>query len=440
MIVMKFGGTSVKDAVAMSQSANIVTSQSAQKPIVVLSACSGITNKLVQLSTAIISNHKFADTIIAEIIEHHRTVVRELSVREEIRTQLQVAVEQKIEEFTTFLKGITLLKECTPRSTDTLLSFGEFFSTTIFTYLLQNLGIKAVFVSAKDCIKTTRDFGRAIVDYEASKQSILQIIPSILEKTDCIVTQGFVGSFEGITTTLGRGGSDFSAAVFGYALSTKEIQIWTDVSGVYTTDPRMVPSATTIPQLTFDEIRDLSVYGAKVLHPETILPAVKSSIPVKVLNTFRPEDKGTVIHTIPMKSIGKAKAVSALKQCLTFSIFVPIEQESEEVLHQIIPKLQKEGIPIFILTLTESCIQFTTNVALEDVLPLLQNVKYLFHKTSLLCVLIESQLSTRSSIIKSIESFDILQVSINSSEHSIVVICKEEDTVPIVTAIHATII
>jgi len=440
MIVMKFGGTSVQDAAAMSQSANIVTSQSAQKPIVVLSACSGITNKLVQLSTAIISNHKFADTIITGIIEHHRTVVKELSVSEEIRAQLKVAVEKKIEEFTTFLKGITLLKECTPRSTDTLLSFGEFFSTTIFTYLLQDLGLKSVFVSAKDCIKTSRDFGRAIVDYEASKQSIQQIIPSILEQADCIVTQGFVGSFEGITTTLGRGGSDFSAAVFGYALSTKEIQIWTDVSGVYTTDPRMVPTATTIPQLTFDEIRDLSVYGAKVLHPETILPAVKSSIPVKVLNTFRPEDVGTVIHTVPMKSIGKAKAVSALKQCLTFSIFVPIEQESEIVLQTVFTKLQNEGISVFLLTLTESCIQFTTNSTLEDVLPLLQNVKYSFQKTSLLCVLVEAKLKTRSSIVKSFESFDILQISINSSEHSMIIICKEEDTVPIVTAIHSTII
>ena len=437
---MKFGGTSVQHAVAMSQSANIVTSQSAQKPIVVLSACSGITNKLVQLSTAIISNHKFAETIISDIIEHHRNVVKELSIREDLRIQLHEAVEQKIEEFTTFLKGITLLKECTPRSTDTLLSFGEFFSTTIFTFLLQEMGLKSVFVSAKDCIKTSRDFGRAIVDYEASKHAIMQIIPSILETADCIVTQGFVGSFEGITTTLGRGGSDFSAAVFGYALSTKEIQIWTDVSGVFTTDPRMVPSATTIPQLTFDEIRDLSVYGAKVLHPETILPAVKSSIPVKVLNTFRPEDQGTVIHTVPMESIGKAKAVSALKQCRTFSIFVPIEQESEQVLHSVYAKLQKEGISVFLLTLTESCIQFTTNSPLEDVVPLLQNVKFSFQQTSLLCVLVEAQLSTRSTIIQSIEIFDILQVSINSSENSMVIICKEEDTIPIVTAIHSTII
>lgn len=437
---MKFGGTSVQDAVAMSQSAQIVTSQKAEKPVVVLSACSGITNKLVQLSTAIISNHKLADTIITEIIDHHRRVVNELSLREEIHQQMSKAVEQKIEEFTTFLKGITLLKECTPRSTDTLLSFGEFFSTTIFTYLLQELGVNAVFVSAKECIKTSRDFGRAIVDYEASKQSILHLIPSQLAQADCIVTQGFVGSFEGITTTLGRGGSDFSAAVFGYALSVKEIQIWTDVSGVFTTDPRMVPSATTIAQLTFDEIRDLSVYGAKVLHPETILPAVKSSIPVKVLNTFRPNDIGTIIHTVPMISSGKAKAVSALKQCLRFSIEVPIEQESEQVLHTIFPKLQKEGIPIFFLTLSESCIQFTTNSSLEDVMPILNNVKFSYQNTSLLCILVESKMATRASIIKTIETFDILQVSINSSEHSMLVLCKEEDTVAIVTAIHSTII
>jgi len=437
---MKFGGTSVQHAEAMSQSAQIVTTQSVEKPIVVLSACSGITNKLVQLSTAIISNHKFADSIILEIIEHHRNVVKELSVRDQIRIQLQEAVELKIEEFTTFLKGITLLKECTPRSTDTLLSFGEFFSTTIFTYLLQELGMKAVFVSAKDCIKTTRDFGRAVVDYEASKSSILQTIPPLLNQADCIVTQGFIGSFEGITTTLGRGGSDFSAAVFGYALSVNEIQIWTDVSGVFTTDPRMVQTATTIPQLTFDEIRDLSVYGAKVLHPETILPAVKSSIPVKVLNTFRPKDAGTIIHTVPMQSTGKAKAVSALKQCHTFSILVSIEQESEQVLHLISEKLRKEGIPVFLLTLSESCIQFTTNTVLEDVLPLLQNVKYTFQKTSLLCVLVESELVTRSSILNTVKTYEILQVSINSSEHSMIIICKEEDTVPIVTAIHATII
>lgn len=440
MIVMKFGGTSVQNAEAMTQSSTIVFSNISKKPIVVLSACSGITNKLVQLSTAIISNHKFADSIISDIISHHRTVVRELRISEEVRKELSKAVEQKIEEFTTFLKGITLLKECTPRSTDTLLSFGEFFSSTIFTYLLKDKGLKAQFVSAKDCVKTSRFFGSAIVNYEASKKAILSVIPPIFENADCIVTQGFVGSFDGITTTLGRGGSDFSAAVFGYALAVDEIQIWTDVSGVYTTDPRMVATATTIPQLTFDEIRDLSVYGAKVLHPETILPAVKASIPVKVLNTFRPNDNGTIIHTIPLSSNGKAKAVSALKQCNTISIEVPIEQESSNILQQILPILQKEGISLFLLSLSESTIQFTTNSPLEDIMPILNTVKFSFQKTSIICVLVEQDMETRTDIINTVRSFEILQISATSKEHSLLMVCKEADTIAVVTCIHTTII
>jgi len=437
---MKFGGTSVQNAEAMLQSATVVQERIAKKPIVVLSACSGITNKLVQLSTAIVSNHKYADSIILEILSHHRDVVASVKLDIQTQNQLHTAVEELLTEFTTFLNGITLLKECTPRSADTLLSFGELLSSTIFTYLLKGKGINACLVFAKECVVTSRNFGNAIVDYEATKNSTKIVVEPLLKDYDCIITQGFIGSFEGITTTLGRGGSDFSAAIFGYALEVEEIQIWTDVSGVFTTDPRMVSDATTINQLTFEEIRDLSVYGAKVLHPETILPAVKSSIPVKVLNTFKPNDSGTEIHTTPLKKVGKPKAVSALQKCTTITIWVPIEQESSELLNEILPKLIEDGISMLLLTVTESKISFTTKSTLDEIHPLLHSLKYTFENTSLICVLVEQSLHTRTAILELLKGFLIEQYSISNSENSFLIVCKEPDTVAVVTAIHKSII
>ena len=299
---MKFGGTSIGTASAMKRAMQIVAGEKEKNvPLVVLSACSGITNRLIQIAEAAgESRLDEAMALSGEVREHHR-VLADVLINDEARRKAVVEkVEMYITELDMLIKGVDIVGELTARSFDTFCSFGELLSTTVFSEAMLEAGHENVWFDIRKVMITDDNFSIARPLEDLCEKNVKNVLKPLLECGKIVVTQGFIGSTrDGKTTTLGRGGSDFTAALLGAWLPSDEIQIWTDVNGVMTCDPRIVPDARSIRVMTFTEAAELSYLGAKVLHPDTIAPAVKQNIPVYVLNSLHPEAKGTVITNDP---------------------------------------------------------------------------------------------------------------------------------------------
>lgn len=298
MAVMKFGGTSVGTASAMKQAIRIVAEENKKAvPVVVLSACSGMTNLLIRISEAAgESRLDEAMQMAGDVRLHHLSLVDELITDAQRRERVRQQVEEYVTKLELLVKGVDIVGELTDRSFDSFCSFGELLSTTIFAAALEDAGYDSLWIDVRRVMVTDRHFGTARPLEAVCEKQVQEVIRPVIDEGRIVVTQGFIGSTEdGHTTTMGRGGSDFTAALLGSWLPSDAIQIWTDVDGVMTCDPRMVPEARSIRVLTFSEAAELAYLGAKVLHPDTIAPAVKKNIPVYVLNSHLPDAKGTVI-------------------------------------------------------------------------------------------------------------------------------------------------
>ncbi len=318
MNVLKFGGTSVATASAMRQVRTIIEKTGGS--VVVLSACGGVTNRLLEaIGLAAEGQSQEAARIVQEIEIRHLDLCRDLLSDGEAQREALSKVKTLCVELRVFCEGVALLGECTPRSIDTAGSFGERLSTLVFWLYCRAEGIHSHLFDAREIMRTDSNFTAAKIDFtELQRLASEKLIP-IASDGAIIITQGFIGSDKrGITTTLGRGGSDLSAALIGAAIAANEILIYTDVSGIASADPRIIPDARPIPEMSFAEARELSFYGAKVLHPETILPAVERDIPVCVLNTFAPDDAGTLIVAKATREHG-ISAVTLKKKCLYIS-------------------------------------------------------------------------------------------------------------------------
>ncbi len=329
MIVLKFGGTSVANSISMTQTGKVVSNQINLKPIVILSACSGITNKLIQV-TQLSANHGFehAKYLYDEIYSHHINLINELIIDNYHKNSALNKSNLLLNKLQEILTGIGLLNENSPQMADEVLSFGELLSSTIFNIYLNSIGIKSKFIESSSVIKTNSNFNSAIVDFDLTNKLLNESILHLFSEYDVIVSQGFIGSNkQNKITTLGRGGSDYSASVFAAGLNADEIQIWTDVSGVMTADPNLLTNVKTIPFMTADEISSLSFFGAKVLHPLTIVPAMQKNIPVKVLNTFAPDSEFTTILNKISESY-KLNSLILKKDCLQFEIDSTFQQST----------------------------------------------------------------------------------------------------------------
>ena len=291
MIVMKFGGSSVADAPCMREVAALVREAHPRSPLVVLSATAKTTDQLFTAATrAEGGDLPRALELHAALIQRHRDLALEL-LPEGLPAELDQALADLGGELDLLLRGVALLKELSPRSMDAIASIGERLSTRI---LAAYLG--AAWVDARTIMRTDGTFGCGrplVAELDALTGKLLA---PLLGAGRAVVTQGYIGATaQGLTTTLGRGGSDYSAALFGAALGAEDIQIWTDVEGVLTSDPRVVPEAQPIEELSFAEAAELAAFGAKVLHPATIQPAVEKGIPVTVRHTRRPQGRFTTI-------------------------------------------------------------------------------------------------------------------------------------------------
>jgi aspartate kinase len=296
MIVCKFGGTSVQDAEALTRLADIIRVRLKKQPVVVASAMGKTTNQLLEAAqTAAKGKRQEALDLLSKIKEKHLREAQKFGIAVNEDWVFET-IHAYFKEMRDLAKGLAALGELTPRIMDAMASYGERLSTAILTQVLENQGIPAQLMDARQCIITDDNFTRAAPLFDLTDTAIVEHLRPVLQAGKVPVFQGFIGrTRDGITTTIGRGGSDYSAAIVGAALDAEDIQIWTDVDGIMTTDPRMVPEARRIKSISFDEAAELAYFGAKVLHPATIIPAVRKKIPVHVLNSYKPDQDGTLI-------------------------------------------------------------------------------------------------------------------------------------------------
>ncbi|HJQ23424.1 MAG TPA: lysine-sensitive aspartokinase 3 [Blastocatellia bacterium] len=323
MIVMKFGGTSVGDAVAINQVAEIVKRRLDRAPVVVVSAMTRVTDALLNIArVATERRYEEAAGLIEELRRRHLETVRALMAGREAADSYSLewaerSIDYQFNELTGLARSVATLGELTPRSQDAIVSFGERLSSVIITAALAARGIPAELVDSRQFILTDKQFTRATPDMAETRRRTRAVLLPVLESQCVPVAQGFIGStVDGVTTTIGRGGSDYSAALVGAALGAEAIEIWTDVDGLLTADPRVVKAARRIRVISFTEAAELSYFGAKVLHPSTVMPAVEQDIPVHIFNTHNPAGEGTLIVSKPPRSPNAIKSI-ALKRGVT---------------------------------------------------------------------------------------------------------------------------
>ena len=288
-IVAKFGGTSVATKDTILTILEIVRHSLVRRPVLVVSALSGITDALLALSRV---QKKQVKRNIRSISEIHQVLINDLFSDREIRSEVINYVNEQLRKVEEIAREVN----STPANIDELVSFGEIISSYIISRFLQANGIKSRQVVATELIVTDDNFQQAEFLPRETEKRVNRVLKPLISRGIVPIITGFIGSTRsGQTTTLGRGGSDYSASIVGYCLEAKEVQIWTDVDGIYTSDPRVVPSAQLIPEISYREASEMATFGAKVLHSRTIKPAIQKNIPVRILNTFNPNGSGTLI-------------------------------------------------------------------------------------------------------------------------------------------------
>lgn len=313
MIVIKFGGTSVGSATRISGvfdiSTGLLRKVGKRKLVVVVSAMTGVTDDLIRMSkTAAKRDASYAELFHAVRHRHHQAVQELGLIRDK---KLNDFLEERFSFLNDTLHGVYLVGELSPRTLDFVSAHGEILSAAIIAAYFRHRKVKAGFLDARDVVRTDEEFGSARVDFSVTNRNIRNYFRST--KNDVTIVTGFVAATANMeTTTLGRGGSDYTAAIFGAALQANEIQIWTDVDGVLTADPRKVRKAFTVPVMTYREAMEMSHFGAKVIHPPTIVPALAKGIPLRIKNSFKPEHPGTLISTKSMSSGFLIKGISSI--------------------------------------------------------------------------------------------------------------------------------
>lgn len=288
MIVMKFGGTSVESAEAIGRVTEIVRARAARKPVVVVSAMGKTTNKLLAIAAAAVSGRR--QEALEQLMD-----LRLFHLREADGLGVDVEVGAHFDELAELVKGLAVMGELTPRATDAISAFGERVSSIIVAAYFDRAGLPAVHVDSRRVIVTDRKHMQAAPLFAQTDAKLAAVIPP-LARDQVVVMGGFIGASEdGVTTTLGRGGSDYTAAIVGAGIGAEEIQIWTDVDGMLTADPRILAGGHRVEACSFAEAAELAYFGAKVLHPATVIPAIEKNIPVRILNSRRPEVEGTLI-------------------------------------------------------------------------------------------------------------------------------------------------
>src|SRR5205085_4565116 len=324
--VMKFGGTSVGDAACIARAAKIVVDAAREyRCVAVVSAMSGITNRLIEAANhARGGNAAEATAILEALRKQHETALVSLIPHEKDREGIRKKLAEVLGEGRRLCEGTALLRELTPRTLDAVSSLGERLSAPLVAAADKETGAQSKATEATKLIVTDAFHGGAEPQMQLTREKSQARLCPLLEKGIVPVVTGFIGATaEGQLTTLGRGGSDFSATILGAALDADEVIIWTDVDGVLTADPRLVPEARSIPEISYREAAELAYFGAKVLHPKTLRPVLPAGIPVWIRNSFAPEKPGTKITQHGRSIGGGVKALTAIRDVALISVGGP---------------------------------------------------------------------------------------------------------------------
>ena len=314
MIVMKFGGTSVESAAAIERVASIVRARLDRRPVVVVSAMGKTTNKLLAMaSDAVGGERERALAQLEQLREFHLTEATNLGISHD-------EIETHFRELGELVRGLSVIGELTPRSIDAISAYGERLSSWIVAAAFQKMGIESVHVDSRQVIVTDTRHTQAAPLFEQTYSRLAGAIP-MLAAERVVVMGGFIASTEaGVTSTLGRGGADFTASIVGAGIGAEEIQIWTDVDGMLTADPTIFKGGHRVKTISFDEAAELAYFGAKVLHPSTVLPAIEKRIPVLILNSRRPEVEGTRIVPDAVPCANAVKSIACKRKITLMNI------------------------------------------------------------------------------------------------------------------------
>ena len=447
IVVMKFGGTSVEDAPAILRTARIVAGRHVKglKPVVVVSAMSKVTDQLLACAAAASAgrgDREAALEITGRLRSRHLQTAAEL-VEGERLAALQEDINRAFDSLDELARGIAILRELTPRTADLIVSYGERLSSVMVTAALAAGGLPSTHVDARDIILTDNHFGKATPDEPAIEKALEARILPLLAHGKIPVLGGFIGSSDGITTTLGRGGSDYTGALIGGGLHAGAIEIWTDVDGIMTTDPRICPDALRVKSISFEEAAELAYFGAKVLHPATILPAVQKNIPVWVLNSRNAENEGTVIVAMPPSCSSPFKSIAVKKRLTIIDIVASRMLLAHGFLKLVFDVFDKHGCAIDMVSTSEVSISVTVDSrealpAISAELSKIADVKFEGNK-ALVCLVgedIRGHAGVAGQVFTAISHINVRMISQGASEINMSFMINEEDVEEAVQALH----
>jgi aspartate kinase len=443
---MKFGGTSVEDAKAMERTAAIVAGRrkKGRDTVVVVSAMAKVTDQLLAASAAAGRGDKAGALAMSSRLRHRHIDTASDLLKDGNVAEVHQAIHAEFDALDDLLRGISAVGELTARTNDLVVSFGERLSSRMVAAAFAQRGLDGAHVDARTCIVTDANYGQAAPLEPAIEAKLREIVLPLIEEKKTPVMGGFIGATaDGITTTLGRGGSDYTAALVGGGLHAGAIEIWTDVNGIMTTDPRICPDALRVKTISFEEAAELAYFGAKVLHPATILPAVQKSIPVWVLNSRNAENEGTKITAVAPKCKSPFKSIAAKKKLTIIDIVSSGMLMSYGYLKAVFDIFDKYKCVIDMVSTSEVSISISvdSNQRLPEIceeLSKIADVKMEANK-ALICMVgedIRGHSGIAAQVFGAIRHVNMRMISQGASEINMSFMIEEEDVEEAVRSLH----
>jgi aspartate kinase len=443
---MKFGGTSVEDAAAMRRTAAIVRGRRDRglQPVVVVSAMAKVTDQLLAAAAAAGRGDKADALAIASRLRHRHIETANNLLCGDLFTEVEQSIHRRFDSLDDLLRGISAVGELTPRTSDKVVSYGERLSSRIVAAAFAQEGLNGAHVDARRCILTDSNYGKAVPQEAAIEQALATEVLPLVEAGKTPVMGGFIGAnAEGITTTLGRGGSDFTAALVGGGMHAGAIEIWTDVNGIMTTDPRICPDALRVKTISFEEAAEMAYFGAKVLHPATILPAVQKSIPVWVLNSRNAANQGTKITAVAPPCASPFKSIAVKKRLTIIDIVANRMLMTHGYLKRVFDIFDKYRCVIDMVSTSEVSISVTvdTNERLPAICAELEQIAdvKLEGSKALICMVgedIRGQAGISGRVFSAIRHVNVRMISQGASEINMSFMIEEADVEEAVRALH----
>ena len=446
IVVMKFGGTSVENPAAIARTAEIVESRRARglAPVVVVSAMAKVTDQLLAAATAAERGDRTgALAISSRLRNRHLDAVSALLKGPQV-SSTHAWLEEQFESLDDLLRGLAAVQELTLRTTDLVASYGERLSSRLIGELYAQTGLNGIHIDARTCIVTDSEHGKATPLEDKIERQLRQCVQPLVDQGQVPVLGGFIGATEsGVTTTLGRGGSDYTAALIGRGLNAHAIEIWTDVNGIMTTDPRVCADALRVKTISFEEASELAYFGAKVLHPATILPAVQKNIPVWVLNSRDPSNQGTQITALARHSRTPFKSIAIKRKLTIIDVVASRMLMTHGYLKAIFDVFDRHKCAVDMVSTSE--VSVSLSVDSNDRLPAiaadlskLADVKYEGRK-ALICMVgenIRGQRGIAAQVFAAIRHVNVRMISQGASEINMSFMIEEDDVEEAVRSLH----